>query len=113
MNKMRRLCVAMAAMTILIASGLAAQDSPRLTFDVASIKPNTSSNGIVGLGMQPGGRLTASGVTLRLLMRQAYRVQDYQIIGGPAWASSDRYDVEAKAPEGPVTQNQMAPMIQS
>jgi uncharacterized protein (TIGR03435 family) len=39
-------------------------------------------------------------MTLKLLMTIAYRVQDFQISGGPNWIGSDRFDIVAKAEEG-------------
>jgi uncharacterized protein (TIGR03435 family) len=68
-------------------------------FEVASIKPNNSADGRVMMQMQPG-QLRATNVTLRLLIRNAYALQDFQITGGPAWISSDRFDLIAKMPEG-------------
>lgn len=67
------------------------------TFEVASVKQNESPEGFVQLGIQPGGRFTASNVPLRMLIRNAYQLQDSQLIGGPDWISSDRFDVLAKA----------------
>src|SRR5262245_5172759 len=43
-------------------------------FEVASIKPNNSGDGRVMLGNQPG-RFTATNVTLRMLIRNAYQLQ--------------------------------------
>jgi uncharacterized protein (TIGR03435 family) len=68
-------------------------------FEVASIKPNNSGDGRVMMQMQPG-QLRATNVTLRLLIRNAYALQDFQITGGPAWIASDRFDLIAKMPEG-------------
>jgi len=70
------------------------------TFEVASIKPNKSGDGRVMLGMAPTGRYTATNVPLRLLMQQSYNLQPFQIIGGPSWITSDRFDIIAKAPDG-------------
>ena len=67
------------------------------TFEVASVKPNNSGDGRVMLQNQPGGRFTATNVTLRLLIRQAYGLQDTQIVGGPNWLTDDHYDIVAKA----------------
>ena len=64
-------------------------------FEVASIKPNNSGDGRVMLGNQPG-RFTATNVTPRMLIRNAYQLQDFQISGGPSWLSSDHYDIVAK-----------------
>jgi uncharacterized protein (TIGR03435 family) len=69
-------------------------------FEVASVRPNTSADGRVMLGVQPGGRFTATNVPLRLLLRQAFDVQEFQIVGGPDWIGSDRFDIVAKTPEG-------------
>src|SRR5262249_22304934 len=67
------------------------------SFEVASVKPNKSGDGRMMIGMQPGGRFTATNVPLRMLIRSAYQVQDFQIIGGPSWLGADRFDVVAKA----------------
>lgn len=71
--------------------------TPNPTFEVASVKPNKSGDMRVMLGIQPGGRFTATNVPLRMLIRQAYQLQDFQVVGGPGWISSDRFDVVAKA----------------
>jgi uncharacterized protein (TIGR03435 family) len=67
------------------------------TFEVASVKPNTSGDGRVQVQNQPGGRFTATNVTLRMLIRQAYQLQDFQITGGPGWLPDDHFDIVAKA----------------
>jgi uncharacterized protein (TIGR03435 family) len=68
-----------------------------LQFEVASIKPNKTGGGQVMIGIQPGGRLNALNVTLRDLIRTAYQVQPFQIVGGPSWITTDRFDIQAKA----------------
>ena len=42
------------------------------------------------------GSFTANGVTLRMLMHMAYRVQDTQLTGGPDWLTSQKFDIDAK-----------------
>ena len=44
----------------------------------------------------------ANGVTFRMLMTFAYRVRDFQVIGGPNWTTSDRWNIEARAEEGSI-----------
>jgi uncharacterized protein (TIGR03435 family) len=69
-------------------------------FEVATIKPNSTGDRRIMIRMAPGGRFTATGVTLRQLIAQAYNVRDFQITGGPGWVSGERYDINAKGPEG-------------
>ena len=99
--------LALCAITLLLASShlVGAQTTPTgtLAFEVASVKPNKSGDGRAMIGMAPGGRFTATSVPLRLLMQVAHSVQPFQIVGGPDWLGSDRFDIVAKAPEGEAT----------
>ena len=70
---------------------------------VASIKPNNSAEPRGFTEYYPGGRLSAIAVTVRSLLRTAYRIQDYQLVGGPAWFSTKRYDIAAKVEDNPPT----------
>jgi uncharacterized protein (TIGR03435 family) len=70
-------------------------DAPQ--FEVASVKRNKLNNGLVTVQNQ-GGRYTALGLPMRQLIRLAYQVQDFQVVGGPGWLDSDRFDVVAKVP---------------
>jgi bla regulator protein blaR1 len=45
----------------------------------------------------PGGSFRKTNTTLRMLVQLAYGLQDYQVLRGPNWVNSDRYDVEAKS----------------
>jgi uncharacterized protein (TIGR03435 family) len=68
------------------------------TFEVASIKANNSGDGRVMMQNQPG-RFIATNITLRLMIRNAYQLQDFQITGGPGWIASDHFDINAKIPD--------------
>ena len=72
-------------------------DAPR--FDVASVKVNRQNNNQISL-MRQNGTYSALGVSLGVLIRTAYDVQEFQIANGPAWMDSMRFDVVAKEPEG-------------
>jgi len=41
-----------------------------------------------------------TNIPLRLIIAQAYRVSGYQLVGGPSWLDSERFDIVAKAPAG-------------
>lgn len=93
---------------------LSAQTPPSAAFEVASVKPNKGGDGRIMLGMQPGGRFNATNVPVRMLLRQAFNIQEFQIVGGPDWLGSDRFDVVAKAPDGAeFTADSMRPMLRS
>jgi uncharacterized protein (TIGR03435 family) len=84
-------------------------------FEAASIKPSAPmGSGMVRMGVQmlPGGRISMSSVTVKTLIQQAYGVRDFQIVGGPEWLGSARYDITAK-PEGAATPDQVKVMIQA
>jgi uncharacterized protein (TIGR03435 family) len=94
---------ALSAAAILLMPPLLAQ-APALpaagpTFEVASVKRNTSSATMImaTVGMLPGGRVDFRNLTLRNLMVRAYGVQPHQVVGGPGWVDTDRFDVVAKA----------------
>jgi uncharacterized protein (TIGR03435 family) len=68
-------------------------------FEVASIKPNKSGSRVMSLQFTPDG-FTAMNIPLKLLIREAYGVEEAQISGAPAWVNSQGYDIQAKV-EGP------------
>jgi uncharacterized protein (TIGR03435 family) len=100
-----RAVISVIVVGILGAPHLRAQPQPAapLTFEVASVKPNTSSD-LRGMGLRssPGGRFVATGVPLLILVATAYHLpfQSDRISGGPPWIRSERFDIEAKAPDG-------------
>jgi uncharacterized protein (TIGR03435 family) len=68
-------------------------------FEVASVKPSTEQDHIIGLFTYPGGWIVATQFTLKMLIHDAYNLESYQILGGPHWADEDRYNIEAKPPK--------------
>src|ERR1700745_1561417 len=67
------------------------------TFDVASIRPQAPENH--GLFVRPPnrGHFTANGAVAKLLVMLAYDVQDSQIVGGPSWFETEKWDIQAKS----------------
>ena len=72
------------------------------SFEVATVKPNASGDNRVAIMRQPGGRFVSTGISLKMLMGTAWRVRDFQISGGPNWAGTDRWNIEAKAEAGSI-----------
>jgi uncharacterized protein (TIGR03435 family) len=86
------------AASILLAAALArAQPAPQLTFDVASVKPTPPDAQCGMIQPLPGGGLRVDCLSLQTILTWAYKVQDFQISGGPAWIKSLRWDILAKA----------------
>jgi hypothetical protein len=86
--------------TFLISIPLSNAQSARPQFEVASVKANVD-NGPPSFQAQPGGRFLVRG-PFKLMVALAYTIRDYQISGGPGWITTDRWDVEGKAPEGSI-----------
>jgi len=100
---MRRLAIA----CLLFGSVAHAQ---RPAFEVASIKRNTSANQGAGVHGN-GGSLSITNSPLRNVIRNAWNLQGFQIVGGPGWIDTERWDIVAKAEGNPGMQ--MMVMIQN
>ena len=101
-------------MTGLLGAGFSRAQSatPHPAFEVASVKPSACTSG--GLDMTPG-RMNWSCISLRNLIQTAYRpvvrVRPFDVLGGPAWLDSDRYDISAKAEGVASNDEMMGPML--
>jgi bla regulator protein BlaR1 len=72
-------------------------------FDAATVRPNTTGGIRVSMLIQPDGTWEATNVTLESMIRMTYRLQESQLVGGPAWIYTDRFDIHAKmAAGGPI-----------
>jgi len=82
-------------------------------FEVAAIKPTPADrqNGSSGITTRLG-RLTASNVTLKRCIIGAYGVGPSQIIGGPPWLDTERFEIAAKADQ-PVGDHALMGMLQT
>jgi len=81
-------------------------------FEVVAINADNSGTPKTYIhAMQPGGRYTATNFTLRQLILQAYRVQPFQVSGGPGWLDTDRFDIVARA-DRTYTSTQVPSMVQ-
>ena len=93
---------------IALVAPLLAQSVPLPSFEVASVKPTSAGPPIVGvwggagLRFTPGGAFEANNVTLGSIIRFAYGLRDFQTVGAPGWVDTDRFDIQARGPQGAV-----------
>jgi uncharacterized protein (TIGR03435 family) len=80
-----------------VASGGGGWAQQSQAFEVASIKPNRGSSTESNLDSAPGGRLTATNITVRELIRLAFGVKDYLVERAPGWVDGERFDIAAKS----------------
>ena len=105
-----------AVATVAVVAPILAQSAPPdstadlPSFEVASIRQNKSGEFVGRFGYEPGGQLVVVNNALRNLIRSAYGLQNYQILGGPDWMNADRYDVSARA-SGDPSQEQLRLML--
>ena len=82
---------------------------------VASVKA-ADPNGLGVMMRNMPGLIEMNGVPLNLLLRQAYQIQEVQIVGAPSWLTSDRFDIQIKmegvtTPQPAVTQAVMRAVL--
>ena len=101
-------------LTALATSFLLAQQKPpleSLKFEAATFKLSAPGGRGGGIRPLPGGqRYQATNVSVRLLIQVAYHLKAEQIIGGPSWLDTDRFDMNAVA-ERPSTINELHAML--
>jgi len=92
-----RIALFLTAMSAVIAAQSA---TPRLAFEVASIKRNTRVDSGGGGGFAPGGRFHITNIDVMTIVMIAHRTGPQlfrsQIVGGPDWIASETYDITAK-----------------
>ncbi len=68
---------------------------------MATIKPApSSSDGHTHINYPPDDRFSALNISVLALMQWAYSMPQRQILDGPPWLASTRFDIEAKADPG-------------
>jgi uncharacterized protein (TIGR03435 family) len=71
-----------------------------LTFDVASVRPNTTADRHTHSSIYnswSNSKFTATNVPLRMLLNFSFDMPESRIIGGPDWLDSTTFDIEAKS----------------
>ena len=80
-------------------------------FEVASVKVSKAPPGSDS-SHSTLGSLTMRNMTLRASIGMAYNVKELQVLGGPKWLDSERYDIDAKPPGAAQAPERMA-MLQT
>ncbi len=75
---------------------IAAAEAQPQEFEVASVRPSASDDPRTLLQVMPGGGLRTSGATVKFLISLAYDLTPFQIVDGPGWIDSARFDVIGK-----------------
>lgn len=110
-----RVCTA--ALIAIFASAAAAQAPARRSFEVATIKKNLDCRRVQ---RRPSpGRLEFACISLRELLVIAYgalqgdpvQAVAIDVLGGPNWIDSERYDLVAKAEDRPSVSEMLGPML--
>jgi uncharacterized protein (TIGR03435 family) len=114
----KRTLIEYAAIVALLSPAAAAQTQP--AFEVAVIKPSLPMAEAIPLlreGKLKAGvsidrtRVDMGFVTLTDMIAAAWKIKPHQI-SGPDWLSMERFDIQAKLPDG-AAENQMPQMLQS
>jgi len=124
MTPIRRVAALAATLALTTAQLFSQTPQPKPSFDVISIKPSPplgTGPFRIGGGAQ-GERFTMTNATLRMLLQTAYQQVgntplggQMQVIGGPSWMESDRFDVLAKTDcsGGSFSRDRLQLMVQS
>jgi uncharacterized protein (TIGR03435 family) len=108
---MRRVIRAVASLAVLVPGAVYGQAAAAQQFEVAVIRPSNADPR--SSSMNTGnGRLNAVNVTLERCIMGAYGVGPNQVVGGPDWLDSDRFDITARA-EQPLGDRALMTLLQT
>jgi uncharacterized protein (TIGR03435 family) len=94
-----KLVVMMSLMTFVSCVLFAQTKDPAARFEAATIKQNTSID--KGIGNRFGPELFSyTNVTLRSFIQNIYGLKDYEVVGTPNWANTEKWDIVART-DGP------------
>lgn len=96
-------------------AGLPAQaptEQSALAFEIASVRRNTGSDLSIPFGPVPPDGIAIVNRPLESIIRFAYNLEQFRILGIPGWAREERFDITAKAPR-PITDGERRLMMRS
>jgi uncharacterized protein (TIGR03435 family) len=98
-------------LALVTAAQLHSQSAPRVEFEVVSVKPGDPNDPSSSARGTPGG-MEMRNTTLNTLIRSAYQLNEFQLVGGPKWAGSAKFVVVGRFPKG-ASYDQTPQMLQS
>jgi uncharacterized protein (TIGR03435 family) len=93
-------------------ASLAAQQPAAPSFEVASVRPNTSPDGTINIPPTPPDGVVLHNRSVAAVVRYAYQLPDFRVVGLPRWAEDERFDIAAKA-AGPITETERQSLVQA
>jgi uncharacterized protein (TIGR03435 family) len=115
MGMMKMMKIAMLCGIVCVAIGVSAQSvtdaKSALQFEVISVKEHAGYSGQwpIQMNWAPDG-FTAEGISVKLMVANAYGLRPDRVVGGPGWVSGKTFDVSAKiAPEDVERMSKMSP----
>lgn len=96
----------------IVYASVPASDTKAPHFEVAAIRPSSPSGGSSGFSTGHG-LLHGENVTLKRCIIGAYGVGPQQVVGGPDWMDTERWDIRAKADNSNVGDHELDLMLQS
>jgi len=73
-------------------------NSAPLTYEIVSVRQSSPGTDLEGINPLPNGvGYNGIGVTVRDMLTVMYRLPRRQVIGGPGWVDSERFDVMVRA----------------
>ena len=113
---MTRILLSLAFLCMLAVGGAAQQPADSPAFEVASVKlwrpPTTPVTSIGVTATPPGSDRFNRTSTVAALMVYAYDVGNHQVIGGPDWVRTERYEIAARAGRA-VSQPELRAMVKT
>ena len=100
-----------AVLACLFVATVAAAQTPREEFEVASVKKLETPAPLAPVRTR-GMIYARTNVTLAGLVQFAYNVQDFELVGGPDWIRRDQFEIQGRASRE-MSFEEMRPLVQS
>lgn len=97
--RLRGVCLLVATLGLLaIVAAPGQETTPRLTYEIVSVRPSEPDalEGFVD-PLPNGVGYNAHNISVKDMLTVMYRIPRRQIVGGPDWLSSEKFDIEARA----------------